>query len=91
MHRHSLSVIVVCVLGIAALSCVLAQEAPGKTGNGSQTWEYRAVYLLDIVELSQKPSEQTAAIEKQFNQLGQEGWELSLQLNMVAMFKRPKR
>lgn len=91
MHRHSLSAIVVCVLGVAALSCVLAQETPGKTGNGPQTWEYQAIYLLDIVDLNQEPSEQTAAVEKRFNQLGKEGWELSLQLNRVVIFKRPKR
>jgi hypothetical protein len=72
------------------LSCVFAQDVPRNTDKSGQVWEYKVVLLTDIVDGKSQPQDQVAAMETRCNELGRDRWELSLQINRVVVFKRPK-
>lgn len=89
MHRSYLPIALTCVLSVAGISFLFAQDSPDRANNAATGWEYHAVLLTDVVASDQEPAEQVAAVDERFNELGQKGWELSEQLNRVVVFKRP--
>jgi hypothetical protein len=81
---------------IAALffSLAPAQDARGVRDNARPAWEYRILALTDVVKVEQalqEPARTTATFEARFNELGRDGWELTLSLPGAVVLKRPKR
>jgi hypothetical protein len=70
---------------VAIISQVIAQPTNNKADAPAQVWEYRVQLITDFVQTD------VAALEKKLNELGHEGWELSQQMGLTVVFKRPLR
>ncbi len=82
-------VAVVCV-GVALLVPLLAAQPAIHDGPDVHAWEYKAMDLRSMVDLSRDTDEVFAQFEKELNKLGSEGWEVCLDLPGVLVLKRPK-
>jgi len=91
MRSVYLSVAVGCVLLSAMFSRLPAQVTTKQTGDAVRGFEYRVIYLPDIAQANQKPTNQVAAIESKFNELGRDGWELCANMTTAVVFKREKK
>ena len=92
MRRSYIILSAICSLALAAiLSQVNAQPTLKKTAAPAQVWEYRVQLIKDFVPIDADAVTQVAALEKKLNELGHEGWELSQQMHLTVVFKRPLR
>jgi hypothetical protein len=82
------------LLAALFLSTAPGQDDRGVGGKAAPAWEYRILALTDVVKAEQalkEPAGVPAAFEARFNELGRDGWELTLSLPGVVVFKRPRR
>lgn len=92
MRRNSIVMTALCSLAFAAIiSQVIAQPTLSKTAAPTQAWEYRVHLITDFVPTERDAKAQVTALEEKLNELGQDGWELSHQMQLTVVFKRPLR
>ena len=92
MRRVYLSIALACVpLAIILSQLPAAEEAPEKVREAAQLWDYRVLLLTDVAKVDQTPREQILALERTFDELGDEGWELCEATTRIVVLKRPQR
>ena len=72
-----------------AISVAVAREQADSKGR--RLWEYRVVHATSFVEVKDLLGDQRKAcveLEKEFNRLGADGWELSHEVDGIFIFKR---
>lgn len=91
MRRPALLMAACALLFACAVFSMALAQAP--RGKDHLVWEYRNVAMSEVVtpEQAMNPPEGIAALDKKFNELGQDGWEFAGELPGVALFKRQKR
>ncbi len=83
--------IAVAVLIIAALFAVPHSQAEVKPARvAPPSWEYKVVYVGELIGEAREVDEVTAALEKHLNSLGNDGWEFCQEVNRGWIFKRPR-
>ena len=92
MRRNYIIISAICFLALAAIiSQAIAQPTFNNSAAPAQGWEYRAQLITDFVRTDADAVTQVATLEKKLNELGREGWELSHQMSLTIVFKRPRR
>ena len=88
MRYTSFALAVACLLLGALVTQLLAQAATPNV-QPPQRWESKLVSLSDLTEPDQEGGEEIAAVEEEFNKLGQQGWRLTQNLFRAVVFTRP--
>ena len=83
--------IAVAVLIIAAVFAAPHSQAEVNQARVARpSWEYKVVYVMKLLDGAREVDEVTASIEKHLNALGEDGWDLCLEVNGGWVFKRPR-
>jgi hypothetical protein len=93
MRRVSLYALIAGCLLAGWLTFAHAREGREPSAYAAPIWEYRLLYLPDIVSMQtamKEPSKTATVLEAKYNELGRDGWEYCENSNGLAIFKRPK-
>ena len=79
-----------------SIACCLALLPQGTSAQNpeamqpSQKWEYKAPHITKLVGDIETLDDMTAELEKSLNELGDDGWELCLEIKGAVVLKRAK-
>ena len=87
MTKFLAGVVALAIAAIALVGPWASSPRAQELNKALPKWEYK----VELMQTDDDAYDEIAGIEKQFNELGEQGWELAeLQLR-AAIFKRPKR
>lgn len=74
------------IAGTFAIGDSQAESAQARPAR--PVWEYKVVHLKDLVGESRAVDDLVQAMQKNLNDVGDEGWEMCQEINGAVIFKR---
>ena len=90
MRKHALMIAFAAVAGCLIL---LSHGTSAQDANGqplSRKWEYKVVHISELVGGANDLDGIVTGLENSLNDLGDDGWELCLEVNGGVVLKRPQ-
>ena len=90
MRKYSL---IIAFAAIAGCLILLSQGSPAQNANTKpqvRKWEYKVFHITKLVGEAEDLDGIVTGFEKSLNDLGNDGWELCLEVNGGVVLKRPQ-
>ena len=90
MRKHALLIAFAAIAGCLVLLSQGTSAQNANTKSLSGKWEYKVVHVSELIGGAKDVDGIVNGLQNNLNDLGDDGWELSLEVNGGVVLKRPK-